>query len=197
MKLIDAHQLLASLTKSTDNARYFKETYEHFGKQADDDLQTYIQFIFENCLEWLERLPDKLTSQEALAKPKSAVVKLLEQPSVIQELGDQLCSQAKDLLVTTWKANKDRITIERAEDHDDLEQSVENEIIEADEPPPSVDNQQQIAQLQQENLRLAEQLAVYQNKCTQLQEACFKVVELCYPDKKELWTLLKSLFIPC
>jgi hypothetical protein len=211
MKLIDAHKLLVSLTKSPDNARYFKETYEHFGKQGDDDLHTYLEFVCENCVEWLERLPDKLTSQESLAKPKSAIIKLLDQQTVVDELGTEFCNTAKSTLVTTWKSHKDAIVADRTAQEESFTQSVStgsldeeletntsNSLVQHKPESFSTEEsnpQEAIRQLKLENLKLVEQLTKCQEKMQVYKEACFNIIEICYPDKKELWSLMKSVFI--
>jgi hypothetical protein len=107
MDLKEAHDLLLSLTKSTDNARIFKEIYMHFNKPDDYDLKQYLEFVHENCYEWFEGLPDKLASEPALSKPKSAILKLISHETVQTAVGAELCQELENNLVQTWRNIKD------------------------------------------------------------------------------------------
>lgn len=195
MKLIDAYNLLFSLTKSKDNARSFKETYEHFSKGDDDALDTYLLFVSDNCVEWLERLPDKYASQEALSKPKTGILKLIEQPSVVEYLGEDTCKRLKQVITDTWKLNKDRIAAERTEglqqdiESPPLDQEIDAQSFEADNPHVSPHIQStDMSALQAENVRLAEQCQTYK-------EAIFHLLEACCPDQKEVWKVLRDTFL--
>ena len=113
MKLGEAHELLLSLTKSSDNARYFKETHDHAGFPRDRNLADYLSFINDNCDAWFRGLPDKLSSETALAKPKSGILKLINEPKVIEDVGADLCKALESELNRTWKRSKDAYIAER------------------------------------------------------------------------------------
>lgn len=117
MDLNAAYDLLLKLTKSTDNARIFKETYLHFHKPDDYDLKAYLEFITENCESWFDLLPEKLSSEPALSKPKSAILKLMSQPDVRACLGADFCSTVEEALVTTWRDIKDDLVKKRKSVH--------------------------------------------------------------------------------
>lgn len=114
MKLEHAADVLRPLTKTGDNARIFTEVYTHCGKKKEDDLQTYLDFILENCAEWMELLPEKYQSETALSKPKTAICKLLTVPEIIKELGEDFCKELDKTIVDTWKKNKDSLVQQRS-----------------------------------------------------------------------------------
>ncbi len=113
MRLGEAYKKLLGLTKSTDNARTFKETYLHFNKTDEDDLKTYLEFVCDNCEDWFHALPDKLASEAALAKPKSAIIKLISEEDVRGDLGADFCSELEQTLASTWRAKKVEIVDSR------------------------------------------------------------------------------------
>lgn len=188
MKLSDAYNILYELTKSKDNARCFKVTYTWFQHEDNLDLKTYLDFISDNCKEWLERLPDEYNSQPSLAKPKTAVIKLIEQPQVIQAIGADFCAQLTTTITTTWKANKDRIAAQRTIPDSLTETSTPHE---DDQELPDENHQEQSSDnnsLQEENLKLVAE-------CHMLKQAIFKMAETCYPEQKEVWNIMKQLFL--
>lgn len=106
MNLGDAHGVLVGLTKTDDNARYFNMTYRKWYSPTDL-LSVYLTFIKDNCDAWFRGLPDKLTSEKGLSKPKSGILKLIKEKSVIAAVGGGLCTEVEYELNKTWREKKD------------------------------------------------------------------------------------------
>jgi hypothetical protein len=90
-------------------ARYFSEVYKLFRYTDDQLLKAYLDFIVHEPVEWLKGFPTKYTSKNSFSRPKTAVLKLLKEPSVIAALGEEYTTGIHDTIWTTFKKHSDAI----------------------------------------------------------------------------------------
>lgn len=78
------------------------------GHDLDKTLfTTYLEQIDNDPLMWFQSFPSSMSSESALAKPKSALFNLLEKcPRVRSEIGATRCAALVDKVSTVWRANK-------------------------------------------------------------------------------------------
>lgn len=112
MRLIEAYNLLVS-DGIPDNHRYFAEVYKTFQFKDEDSLKDYVDFILHEPTHWLRGFPPKLTSKNAFAKPKTAVIKLLKKPEVQADLGEAAAETAHASIWSVFKRDADAILAER------------------------------------------------------------------------------------
>jgi hypothetical protein len=114
MNLDIAQKLLAEDGVST-HYKHFIETYRVFDFKDETPLKEYIDFITHEPLVWLQSFPAKLKSKPAFSKPKTALLKLLKESKVIEQLGADYCTKAHDLIDKTYKQHGDAIVAKRTE----------------------------------------------------------------------------------
>jgi len=113
MNLDIAQKLLAEDGVST-HYKHFTETYRVFDFKDETPLKEYIDFITHEPLVWLQSFPAKLKSKPAFSKPKTALLKLLKESKVIEQLGADYCTKAHDLIDKTYKQHGDAIVAKRS-----------------------------------------------------------------------------------
>ena len=73
-------------------------------------MKSYIELIHNDHLHWFNAFPSVFASYEALAKPKSALLFLLEkQKDVRDELGVEYCDNLANSIGDFWRANKEEL----------------------------------------------------------------------------------------
>ena len=84
----------------------------------DPDARTladYLEQIRDDPVSWFDAFPMEYASVGALAKPKTAILYLLEKvPDVKAEFGEDSCKALAARVEAEWKANKGRLVEERA-----------------------------------------------------------------------------------
>lgn len=74
-------------------------------------LASYLDQINNDPVTWFNAFPESLASFEALAKPKSALLHLLEKvPSVRDDVGSDFCDSMVQNISATWKQNGRKIS---------------------------------------------------------------------------------------
>ena len=94
-----------------NNGRYFSQLYKHFQFTDTQTLKEYIDFIQHEPVEWMKAF--KGTNKNTFALPKTAVVKLLRNPTVVAELGGEYCNKAYECVWNTFKTNVDAFLAKR------------------------------------------------------------------------------------
>ena len=133
MNLLEAQKKLAEDGVS-DHYRYFVDTYRVHEFKEETLLKEYIDFIIHEPLLWLQLFPAKLKSKPAFSKPKTAVLKLLRDSSVIAVLGAEYCDKAHDLIDKTYKSHHTEIVAKRMGEPDVIVTKEEEERV---EPAPT------------------------------------------------------------
>jgi len=106
MKLSEAFDLLFTHDKGSANAKVFKTMHEHYNyKNPNSDIKLYLDFVKNNCKEWLFDMPEGWRAKPQLSKPKTAMIKLLQQPKVVEHLGEDYANDLIKIIETTWKQN--------------------------------------------------------------------------------------------
>jgi hypothetical protein len=108
MKISEAHTLLSE-DGVADHARYFNDLYKQHEFKESDDLKNYFEFVLHEPELWLKSFPNKLKSKPAFSKPKTAILKLLRNNTVISEYGKTFCEHAHDVIDSVYKKNVDGI----------------------------------------------------------------------------------------
>lgn len=92
----------------------YKNTHERILKilniPLSSSLKSYIELIQNDHLQWFNAFPTAYASYEALAKPKSALLFLLEkQPDIRAELGVEYCNHLANSIGEFWRNNKEEL----------------------------------------------------------------------------------------
>lgn len=117
MNLSDALQIWGDKNRfsSSDYHTYYTSMFNAMKKELDSSLKDYIEAITIDPKEWIDSFPSKLCSESALAKPKSAMLTLLEQRDAVEGLGAEFCAKSKQTLEEAWKKYGKKISHERKE----------------------------------------------------------------------------------
>ena len=181
MNFSTAYDLLSKNdTKDKTNATSFRRTHQHFERtDLQADIKEYLDYINDNCLIWFEHMPVAWKSLQALSKPKTSILRLLQLPEVRQYIGQEYADRLYALVELTWKDNFERIIQERNEpiiihtthhdssinsDNDDNESSHQTE-------RPTRNNQNiqaQYVQLKAEKVQMADTIVQLQAMNAQL-----------------------------
>lgn len=112
MKLKDAYALLHE-NGSSDHHRNFAAVFKHYKFNEDGNLKDYLDFVESETLEWFRGLPIGFLTKEQLAKPKTALIKLLKLQNVKDALGAEYVAKVHKKVWDTFKHNGESIAIER------------------------------------------------------------------------------------
>jgi hypothetical protein len=112
MKLKDAFVLLHE-NGAADHHRNFAMVFKHYNFTEDKDLKDYLDFIDHETLEWIKGFPSAMITKEQLAKPKTALIKLLKLQEVRTALGEEYVAKVHRKVWDTFKQNVDSIVQER------------------------------------------------------------------------------------
>jgi len=96
-----------------DQSRVFTDVYKQYAFRDDQSLNEYLGFILHEPVAWFEGLPGTMKSKASIARPKTAICKLVKCTEVIAELGAETCDQVHAVLWSTFKAEADRIATKR------------------------------------------------------------------------------------
>lgn len=104
MRLHEAHALLLAHATS-DNAKHMKMLYADTkcGFTCDSLLCEYVDSICTDTDKWLKAFPESLKSLTAVSKPKTAFLKLLTIPAIMNDLGAQRCFDVADSVSDSYK----------------------------------------------------------------------------------------------
>lgn len=133
MNLLEAQKRLAEDGVS-DHYRYFIDTYRVHDYKEDTLLKDYIEYITHEPLLWMQSFPAKLKSKPAFSKPKTAILKLLKDSKVVEQLGAEYCDKAHDLIDHTYKQHGNEIVAKRMGIDSVVVTKEEEERV---EPPPT------------------------------------------------------------
>jgi chromosome segregation ATPase len=108
---MDLEKMLEILFKKCKD---YKRTNEEIIKTLDIPhtklMKDYMRQINDDPVLWFEAFPNEYTSIEALAKPKSGMIYLLEKnDEVRKELGTEFCDNLAKQLHTIWKKLKNNL----------------------------------------------------------------------------------------
>lgn len=101
-------------TKCSDYKRTNEEILKGLEIPHTKLLKEYMTQIKNDPLLWFTSFPSEYTSLEAMAKPKSGILYLLEKnEEVRKELGDEFCESLSQIIHKTWKTNKTMLLKQR------------------------------------------------------------------------------------
>jgi len=133
MNLLEAQKRLAEDGVS-DHYRYFIDTYRIHDYKEETLLKEYIDYIIHEPLLWMQSFPAKLKSKPAFSKPKTAILKLLKDSKVVEQLGAEYCDKAHDLIDHTYKQHGNDIVAKRMGNDSIVVTKEEEDHV---EPPPT------------------------------------------------------------
>ena len=97
-----------------DQARVFTDVYKQYAFRDDQPVSEYLEFILHEPVAWFEGLPGTMKSKASIARPKTAVCKLMKCAEVIAVLGAEVCEKVHSVLWATFKAEAERIAAKRS-----------------------------------------------------------------------------------
>ena len=97
-----------------DQARVFTDVYKQYAFRDDQPVSEYLEFILHEPVAWFEGLPGTMKSKASIARPKTAVCKLVKCAEVIAALGAEVCEHVHSVLWATFKAESERIAAKRS-----------------------------------------------------------------------------------
>jgi hypothetical protein len=104
---------IVSKASNTDHLKYFKEQTRHFKLEPSSSLKQYFDRIYQDTLTWLQTLPSNAKSKSTFNKYKASVYLLLEQETVVAELGSQYCDTVIKAIKECFKENIDNVVKHR------------------------------------------------------------------------------------
>jgi hypothetical protein len=96
-----------------DQGKYFSDVYKLYEYKDDQTLKDYLDFVIHEPVEWMRGFPSKMITKGSFSKPKSALIKLLKQESVITALGESYVKKVHDIVWAAFKKNADDIVASR------------------------------------------------------------------------------------
>ena len=106
--------LSTAATLLNEQSRVFTDVYKQYAFRDNQLLSEYIEFILHEPVAWFEGLPGTMKSKVSIARPKTAVCKLMKCAEVISELGADVCEHVHSVLWATFKAEAERISAKRS-----------------------------------------------------------------------------------
>jgi hypothetical protein len=97
-----------------DQARVFTDVYKQYAFRDEQPVSEYLEFVLHEPVAWFEGLPGTMKSKASIARPKTAVCKLVKCAEVIAALGAEVCEQVHSVLWATFKAEAERIAAKRS-----------------------------------------------------------------------------------
>ncbi len=161
--------------KCSDYERTNAEIIKTLNLPTSRLLKDYMEQIKHDPLLWFKSFPMDYTSIEALAKPKSGVIHVLEKNDEVRtDLGKEFCDDLVRRLHATWKANKAELLQLRVTLKDSS--SDKNVFVPKSSGPSNKISNDKIEELEKENKELRayldeadEKIHALDTKCTRLQ----------------------------
>lgn len=97
-----------------DYKKYFDAICKELGRPAESSFQEYASTIATEPLQWLNCFPANLHSKSAFSKPKTAMLNLLANSSVVAALGGDFCKEVTRSIESTFKAHSNAIVHKRS-----------------------------------------------------------------------------------
>ena len=95
------------------NGKHFSDVYKLYNFRDDTALKDYLDFVIHEPKEWMRGFPKKLKSRGAFGSPKTALIKLLKQASVVDVLGADYIKQVYDVVWQAFKKHGDEVYLSR------------------------------------------------------------------------------------
>lgn len=111
--LISQASNLMLLHGTDDNVKHFKMLFANERFTQESLLSDYINFVIVETDVWLTAFPLSLKSLTAISKPKTALLKLLTIPSIMTDIGPQLCFDVADKISDSYRRLAKCISEER------------------------------------------------------------------------------------
>jgi hypothetical protein len=96
-----------------DYRKYFEAMCKKRDLAATAPLSAYVDAILKDTLAWLESFPENLHSKSAYSKPKTAMLNLLSDASIVEGLGSDYCRAASKAIELAFKAHSNVIVEKR------------------------------------------------------------------------------------
>ncbi len=96
-----------------DQGKYFSDVYKLYEYKDDQLLKDYLDFVIHEPAEWMRGFPAKMVTKGSFSKPKSALIKLLKQESVVTALGESYVKKVHDIVWAAFKKHADDIVASR------------------------------------------------------------------------------------
>lgn len=121
----------ANILVRGDNKKYFEKVYKHYNKDKKSSLKDYLDFIDTGMYDWFMLLPKDVSAKATFSKPKTAILNILKDSSVIESLGKTYCDNFSTKFSNFYKTKGDEILNKRAQPlkERDIEVSSDDETI--------------------------------------------------------------------
>lgn len=131
----------ANILVKGDNKKYFTKVYQHYNKDGKSSLKDYLEFIDSGMYDWFMLLPKYISAKATFSKPKTAILNILKDDTVIKSLGQSYCEYFSTKFSNFYRSKGDEIMNKRAKENQiqlqvkDIEVSSDEE---TDPPPISI-----------------------------------------------------------
>lgn len=112
MNIQQASDVLAKET-SKEHLSYFTKQLVQFKYEPTTPLKDFLEFINENTIQWLQKLPKTAKSRNTLSKYRTSITTLLGKEQIREDIGSQYCIILERKINDTFKNNVDNIVDER------------------------------------------------------------------------------------
>jgi hypothetical protein len=96
-----------------EQGKYFSDVYKLYEYHDNQLLKDYLDFVIHEPAEWMRGFPAKLVNKGSFSKPKTALIKLLKQPVVVNALGEDYVKHVHDVVWSTFKKHSEEIIAKR------------------------------------------------------------------------------------
>jgi hypothetical protein len=107
----------ASTLVRGDNKKYFVKVYKHYDKDGKSSLKDYLEFIDSGMYDWFMLLPKDISAKATFSKPKTAILNVLKDTTVIESLGQSYCEDFSTRLSNFYRTKGDEILNKRTKEN--------------------------------------------------------------------------------
>lgn len=138
MDLKEAQEILKK--KCSDYRKYHDRVTTTLNLPETTPLKSYFEQVKNDPVEWFNAFPMDCASKESLAKPKTAILHLLEKNDKARaECGAEFCDSLAALIHSTWRENMQRLLEVRKAAKEQINMLTENASDTSEENEKSID----------------------------------------------------------
>lgn len=98
-----------ALIEDTQAGIYLNNTLPSIRVNVNQTLRDFIEAIRTDPERWFQAFPPELNAKTSLAKPKTALLKILDHQRTRQVYGDEWCDAQHKFITTEWKEHSPRL----------------------------------------------------------------------------------------
>lgn len=95
-----------ALLQDANQIAYIQDTCTNLRINPDKAFKNFVETVANDPMQTFQAFPTRLKKLSALSKPKTGLLNLLKNSTVIQHLGDDICKKSLKGIESAWKANK-------------------------------------------------------------------------------------------